>query len=328
MKRRWKAVWAAAAALAIVNGLIGPIGASWADARIASILPPTNTVSRYMATASTTVHYDLGCARAHTKVSGALALLYGMPVLVNGKYGASLFSGPDSATTKIASAAKEFVRGYYECSDDWAPTATYIYVAFSTSNYGSRVSFAHGAAWANMIDDIAAYADGNGYSTKVHVRGGSDMEPSWNSDTITRSWVDGYASTYTKLLYNVGSADGCPQTGTGGTDGSCNNGWKQSDVFYVSWGADPSVPVPEIYATSGANAKQWQKIKLYGVVSEDRTMIIVGSLTQWNACRETGPCNGTDNEPSEGWQQLYDQLNSDVKTAQGLSFSTDMSWEK
>jgi len=146
VKRRWKAAWAAAAALATVTGLMGPVGASGADARIAMILPPTNTVSRYMATASTTVHYDLGCARAHTKVSGALALLYGMPVVVNGQYGASLFSGPDSTTTKIAAAAKEFVRGYYECSDDWAPTDPYIYVAFTALSFPPKPGTL-GARW-------------------------------------------------------------------------------------------------------------------------------------------------------------------------------------
>ena len=153
------------------------------------------------------------------------------------------------------------------------------------------------------------------------------MEPSWNGATTTRSWVDGYDSTNTKLMYDVGSADGCPQTGDGTKNGTCNNGWKQSDVLYVSWTAPPAVPLPEIYATSGANAKQWQKVKLYGVVSEGRTMDIVGSFTQWNACQEAPPCDGTNNTPSAGWQQLTDQLNSDARTAETVTFSTDISWE-
>ena len=99
-------------------------------------------------------------------------------------------------------------------------------------------------------------------------------------------------------------------------------------MYYVAWGADPAIPLPEIYATSGANAKQWQKIKLYSVVTKNDPMVILGSLTQWNACQENGGCSGTDNSPSEGWQQLYDQLNSDSRTAQSLSYSTDISWEK
>jgi hypothetical protein len=285
---------------------------------------PAYTLSRYVQTASTTVHYDLGCDRANRRVYGALVLLYGMPLLVDGKQGASLYSGPDSTTTTIAKAAKQFVKGFYECSVAGAS----LRVAFGTSNYGSKVTYTHGSAWAGMVNDIAAYADSNGYSSRVFVRAGSDMEPSWNGPITTRAWVDGYESTHTKWLYDAGSADGCPQTGDGTKDGTCNNGWKQSDVLYVSWGSPPAVPFPEIYATSGANAKQWQKVKLYGVVSEGETMGIVGSLTQWNACQEMGGCNGTDNQPAVGWQQLYDQLNSDSRTAQDLAYSSDMSWER
>jgi hypothetical protein len=324
MNARWRLPACAAAATLVAAGM-GMAGARAANigAHARPDAAPANTISRYMATASTTVHYDLGCDRGGRK-SGALALLYGMPALVSGKQGASLFSGPDSTTTKIEAAAKEFVRGFFECSGSDA----YLFVAFSTSNYGSNVTFSHGSAWADMVSDISDYAANNGYDAKVHVRAGSDMEPSWNGPTTTRSWVDGYASTYKEFVYDVGSADGCPQTGNGTINGSCNNGWKQSDVYYVAWGADPAIPLPEIYATSGANAKQWQKIKLYSVVTKNDPMVILGSLTQWNACQENGGCSGTDNSPSEGWQQLYDQLNSDSRTAQSLSYSTDISWEK
>jgi hypothetical protein len=325
MDGRWRRLSAALAAGAVA-GSIGMAAARAGDLGLGGQpdAAPANTISRYMATASTTAHYDLGCDRAGRKVSGVVSLLYGMPVLVSGKYGASLFGGPDATTTKIAAAAKEFVRGFFECSSSGA----FAFVAFSTSNYGSNVTYAHGEAWADMVSDISDYADANGYSSRVHVRAGSDMEPSWNGPTTTRAWIDGYASAYSEFVYNVGSADGCPQTGNGTVNGSCNNGWKQSDIYYVAWGSPPAIPLPEIYATSGANAKQWQKVKLYSVVTKGDPMVILGSLTQWNACQESGPCNGTDNEPDEGWQQLYDQLNSDSRTAQGLSYSTDISWEK
>jgi hypothetical protein len=159
------------------------------------------------------------------------------------------------------------------------------------------------------------------------------MERSWATTTKTRSWVDGYDSVNNRKLYDVGSADGCPQAGDGTVNGNCNNGWKQADILYVSWLASPAWPLPQIYTNSGSMAKQWRYIKLYGVVSLARTMNIQGSLTQWNACQENlgGPnacAADIDNTPAQGWQQLQDQLNADARTAQTLRWSTDISWEK
>lgn len=289
---------------------------------------PAYTISRYLETVGTTHHYNLGCNAAYNKKSGVIVLIYGKPVKIGTSWGASLYGGADATTTQIASAVKQYARGYYECSFEFPPTDTWINLVVATTNCCGidQVHYTHGAAWANMVNGIGSWISSQGYAGKVRIRGGSDMEPGFNIPSRTRDWWQGYDSANSYFLYNAGSADGCPTTGNGTVNGTCNNSWRQSDAWEFSW-EGPAVPLPQIYTTTSSQAKQWQKIKLYGVVSLGRTMTILGSLTQYWACQQRGPCSGTDNTPSEGWQQLYDQLNSDSRTAQSLSYSTDIRWE-
>jgi hypothetical protein len=109
---------------------------------------------------------------------------------------------------------------------------------------------------------------------------------------------------------------------------SCNAtiaGWTQDDIFQISWGIPAAKPLPEIYATSGAGAKQWYQIALYASVSLSRDMNIEGALTQRQACQQVGCVAGTDNTPEQGWKFLLDELNKDIRTAQLLRWSTDIS---
>jgi hypothetical protein len=57
------------------------------------------------------------------------------------------------------------------------------------------------------------------------------------------------------------------------------NNWTQEDIWYVSWGADPAFPLPEIYATDGVNAWQWQQMSLYSYLNHNSiAMYFVGSV--------------------------------------------------
>lgn len=292
-----------------------------------AVAAPTNTISRYMATASTQAHYDLGCERSRRKVGGPIGLIYGKPVLVGSSQGASLYGNPDATVAQIETAAKQFVQGYRDCAIN-APQIILIIATTNDDSDPERVTSAHGAAWADLVDAVATWTSGQGYTALVNVQGGSDIEPGFNSVADSRAWVDGYESVNNRAMWNLGSADGCPQSGNGTVNGSCNNGWKQLDVLYVSWLLPSAVPLPQIYTNNSSVAKQWRYIKLYGVVSQSRTMTLQGSLTQWNACQEVGCASDIDNTPSQGWQQLFDQLNADARTAQSLSWSTDISWLK
>ena len=298
-----------------------------ASPRAVAASAPAATISRYMETAGLQAHWDLGCDRSRRKVPGIVALIYGRPAWVNGQHGATIYAGPDATVGQIGAAAKQFVQGYRDC----AINAPQLILAIATTNFEAsieRVTFAHGAAWADMVDDVAAWTTAQGYAGLVTVHGGNDMEPGFNDVPDTRAWVDGYDSVNSRLLYNLGSADGCPQAGDGQVDGRCNNGWRQSDLVYVSWIAQPALPLPQTYTNNAAQAKQWRFIKLHGVVALARTMTFQGSLTQWNACREVGCGTDTDNTPAQGYDQLAAQLAADPRTDQSLRWSVDMSWRK
>jgi hypothetical protein len=288
-----------------------------------AVAAPAWTPSRYVDTVSLAYHERLGCATAKRRISGVTILLYGKPVRVHGTYGASLYGGPDATTGQIASAVKRFAVGYVACA-----RGTFVNLVVATSNCCGRKSHVneeHGRAWARMVNGIGSWLSARGWAGTVRVRGGSDMEPSYNSAARTWRWWHGYHSVNRHHLYNVGSADGCPQYGTGRTNGICNNGWRQSDVYGLSWHGW-AVPLPQIYREDGAQARQWQQIKLYGVVSRGRSMTILGPLTQAYACRQRQSCVTTDNLPSRAWLQLYSALNADPRTRQSLSYSTDIGW--
>jgi hypothetical protein len=193
-----------------------------------------------------------------------------------------------------------------------------VRVAVGTSNYRGATTYAHGQAWAQMVNRLNAWSVASGISSVVTARGASDMELDWNKPATTRAWVDGYAAAYTgsSYLYNYGDAAGCPPYG------SCNNGWTQEDVWYVSWGAQPAYPFPEIYTVSGSTARQWYQMSLYGHLRHGQAIEILGSLTQWAAA---GYC--CTNPPEQGWTQLYDLLNADSRTAQSLPYSSDITWQ-
>lgn len=285
---------------------------------------PAATISRYMQTAGHQAHYDLGCNRSRAKIAGPIALIYGMPVVVNGAQGASLYNGADATVNQIRDAAKQFVQGYRDC----AINAPLIILILSTTNFGGNVTNAHGQAWANMVDAVATWTIGQGYQQLVNVQGGSDIEPGFNTVAASRAWVDGYDVAGDRGMYALASADGCPQADDGVGNGLCNNGWRQGDLLYVSWLVQSALGIPQIYTNTASQAKQWRYIKLYGVVSLSRAMTLQGALTQRNACLEVGCAADIDNTAAQGWQQLQDQLNADVRTAQSLRWSTDISWEK
>jgi hypothetical protein len=56
------------------------------------------------------------------------------------------------------------------------------------------------------------------------------------------------------------SADGCPTTQA--VNGPCSNGWSESRVGHLAWQHRTSIPMQQIYATSGVDAHQCQLIDL------------------------------------------------------------------
>jgi len=294
--------------------------------------PPPATISRYMNSTDYNALYNLGCNRGQTistTQDAAVVLDFGYPSYDNtsGQYGAKLLTDLSfHSTGDIENGVKAFLYGFHYCST--SPVS--LTLSVGVNNSGAGVTREHGVAWAQMVNDLNTWVIiPPSYADKIAaVWGGIDAEPSWNSPAVTRAWVDGYAATYTgqSKYANFGSCDGCPYSGCP----ACvpNNNWSRDDIWYVSWGAAPAYPLPEIYLTSGVNADQWYRMSLYAYTNHGYRMSFVGSLTQWNACQEVGGCAGTDNRPEAGYLQLYNAVNADSRTAQTIRWSTDISWYK
>lgn len=291
--------------------------------------PPHSSTSRYMQTTAPSDLDNMGCSEGQATPQYAdivVILDFGQPWKEGNLYGTIIFgSYTFRSVSQIEEAAKSYIDGFYRC----APSNTHLTLAVGTNNYGPWVVREHGEVWAQLVKDLETWIDYRlGYSGRFVARGADDIEPSFKDVTSTRAWVEGFrdVSGLIALYYNYGSCDGCPYSGCP----SCvpANGWTVEDVWYVSWGATPAFPIPEIYLTNAINADQWHRIAVYGYENHNQTLVdFKGTLTQWQACQTTGNCQETDNRPEEGWAQLIDALNSDPRTIQYIRWSTDITWE-
>jgi hypothetical protein len=269
---------------------------------------PAPTTTRYMTTTDRDVLYQEGCAQ--TNESGIVILDFGQPWWDGTTYGTILFGANTfRSIADIEGAVEGWLDGYWSCGGGGA-----VRLAIGTSNYQGFTGTGHGVAWAQLVTRVNDWILAPpSWAAREAARGASDLEPSWNSAANSRAWVDGYASAYQYPFYDYGSADGCPPYG------ACNNGWTPEDVWYVAYGSPAAWPIPEIYFP--ANAQQWQQVGRYGAVQHGSAVQFLGTLTQWAAAG--GCCT---NAPADGWQQLFDALNSDPQTAQELPYSTDITW--
>ena len=180
-----------------------------------------------------------------------------------------------------------------------------------------------------MVKSVNDWIVASNYTSKLTVAGANDIELSWSGPLETRAWVDGFfanAPTETFALYNYGACDGCPYLAS--QNWVLPNGWVKEDVWYVSWGAWTTYPLPEIYLIDGKNASQWYLMSVWSYTNHASAMNFSGSFTQWQACQDVGGCTSTGNTPTQGWTQLYNYLNGDTRTAQPLNWATDITWQQ
>jgi hypothetical protein len=164
---------------------------------------------------------------------------------------------PDStfaSTSDIARSAELWADGFWRCTYPDGPRIT---LAISTSNnkLTSELAERHAVAWANMINDIGDYIKYKNYNKQIDIVGSSNIELDWSTPEVARTWVDSYASTARHWLYVVGDCSGCPSSTY--PDWSPNNGWTLEDIWYISWKAPKSFPLPEVYNPAGTSASQW-----------------------------------------------------------------------
>jgi hypothetical protein len=318
--------------------------------------PTTYGVSRYMNTVDPAKSYSYGClaGTADLQLPGKqdkiIILAYGQPWGQSGQYGVWYYSGTFASTAVIAESAKQFAYGYWVCSG--SDTESTIELVIGTSNFAAykdgvckpeswfcttTIAYEHGKHWALMVKEVSDWVVKNGFSSQVSIAGGNDIEFMWNTPAISKAWVEGYdAFDENKYkLYNFGSCDACPYVGS--TWHPPANSWTMSDAYYVAWGAPPVWPIPEIYLTTGKNAKEWAYLSYWGTINGRSKIQFPGTLTQWQACLQRGGCVvydsngvvlfGSNNTPEQGWQQLLNEINRWPATAQStIHWMTDIRW--
>jgi hypothetical protein len=316
---------AAAAIGARAGAPVPPAAASPAGPSAAALPSQNYTRSYYMGDPGHAAARNLGCANGDK--TGRMSLFFGAPVGVSGAYGATMWGASDRTAQQVAAIVKEFARGYAWCRRSTS-YALLIGVGTSNSTIDRRSELwlrHHGRAWASMVRDLRAWSDRyhRGYFSFY---GAWNAEPSWSTYNKAEHWMWGYNSLPGRVaLHANNAADGCPTSTS--TNGACNNGWTQYWVWRLSWQYDPALPVPQIYATSGANARQWHQIDLYGVRRGDG-LYFYGAMAQRAACRTIGStCSGINNTADQAHDLLLWYSNTHPATYQQEILSpTDIDW--
>ena len=283
------------------------------------------TNSYYMARTSPADATALGCYSSGK--AGWMTLFFGAPTSVNGVAGATAWGAPDLDVNAIGQSVIDFVKGYAYCRPD---SSYRLLIGIGTSNSvaDSKADdwlYNHGQAWATMVRNVAGVVNAT-WPSAAQIFGAYDFEPNWSSPWKANHWMTGYNATPGRpSLFANAAADGCPtQTAN---NGPCDNGWNQGWVWHLGWEIDAALPFPQIYATSGVNARQWQLIDLWATTAAGDGMFFFGTMSQLGACQQAGGCPGLDNTPHQAWDFLTSWLGSDPRTQQGvIDGMTDIRW--
>jgi hypothetical protein len=300
---------------------------------------PPDTESFYMKTVDSNTLAVMGCGLGirDSELPGSqdsfVILDFGNP---HPDGGAWMFGYGPVSTEQIASAIQFYAWGYYSCLGE--DLASHLWIGVGTNNYcgpvrnptcaGYNVTPEHGQGWAEMVNQINDWLIVNGLFNQVSAAGANDLEVGWATPETSRGWVDGYDQSNNWQLYHFGDAAGCPPVPGGDCGTSKYPEWTEEDVWYIAWGAPPSIPTPLIYANSGIHAQQWYSLSLYSYLTHGERMDFAAAITQYKAClqRPSDLCNLLDNTPYEGWLQLFSAVHSDSRTDQTIDWSTDLQW--
>ena len=236
--------------------------------------------------------YNRGCSFARNHPGGERVLLLDFGAARktgSSSWGALSFGGHLFSNAEILAGLKATADGHHNCYVRGTTIVTY-----GNSNYRMAISgmtqtdaYNVGFYQSSRAQQLASYQRSLGYNRQTAAIA-SDIEPSWDGAPISRKIVDGASAHGYALLYDYGSADGCPASGSGGT---CNNGWQVADVAHVSFSGS-AVPLPEIYYT--VNADQWTVVRRWWNGNA------TGGYLFWG----TTATVGVGLTPAQGWDAL------------------------
>ncbi|HEX9990552.1 MAG TPA: hypothetical protein VGE45_19005 [Chloroflexia bacterium] len=281
-------------------------------------------------------NYDPNNAKPY---NGVVVLDFGAQVNrpASGGWGTLLIGAGFVRNAQIEECAKQYVLGYYYRTPATNRNPPRLTVLIGTNNSVTSDTvdpYQAGQQWGSLVNRVSDHFRDNwpDVYSYIKIASANDIETDthsgdWHESSWTKSWTSGYSNTGQHVYYNYGTAAGCyPAPGTTNPPSSIcdydpNNPatvyWRQSDVWYVSRGAMFARALPEIYfggsgtTPSDVNARQWQKISLYGYSLTNNTaqkVVFGGSFTQFSDCGyDCGPGATT---PETGWTQLAEQLNN------------------
>ncbi len=301
-----------------------------------------------------------------------VVLAFGKMWKVGNEYDLRTYINPNTGTrtnltfAQVETLAQNYLIGYLFCSDGISQLA----LGIGSNNYDDmnidgdvnrfsdnqpalrQTAYEFGRRFADAVHNLNNWIIASGYANRLWVMGALDIEWAgresdgrywWNTPYVTRGWVEGFTanSRGRELYLNYGACVGCPITPRPDwvftTIRDANDvvmNWTQADVYDVSWGAPPALPLPEIYRKDGYLARQWQAVSLYGALYKGGKMTFAGAMTQYQSCQQrsgcisSNPAYNLNNTSEEGWEQLFYWLNQDPRTAQELlRWVTDIRWQ-
>lgn len=279
--------------------------------------------------------YDLGYQQGQRDLNRAgpqnrlVILAFGGPSLSGGVYGVNPPGRLSFASREaLADIPVKFAEGYYVGTGPDAGSK--VTLALGASNYGSQVATnatQQGRAWSNFVQ--GAVVNASGYSSQVSITGAYDVEIAWNSPGASLALLDGFDSINNHIAYDFGDAAGCPTTNRD----NCSAGsytWTIEQVWQKAYGRIFMESVPEVYSSSGTNAKQWANLSRYAVNAHGYGIFFSGTLSQYQACLDVGdPCTiqspgATKNTPDTAWNQLYVELQAWEATTMSPHWSNNI----
>jgi hypothetical protein len=276
-----------------------------------------------MNTVSTTTLYNAGCALGTARANGSapqdatVILDYGQAQLHSGVYGTLDFGGVVRTLSQIRAAGVAFAHGFWLCTgSDLSAT---LALQLGTNNWDdfsktvgmtdSEVS-TFGTQFAQMVAGANSDIYAAGYASQVTAFGSADIEPGWGHPTAAREWASHYNSAASFAYFDNGSADGCPQSGTVKTAGTCLNGFTQSDEYYLAWQLGYAGSIPQVY--NDAQATEWQQISKWAKLNGLAHISFAGALA-----------TTVGYPPSSAWTDRVNRCAADPATAlSSLRWST------